>query len=309
MADQSAPTSNSSQTQLTIGRRTHGADRNQALNAQTDATLDTVLFPTLEEGITLLDIKGDRGVPILQSLVLDHLLMNDGPAFWVDASGYATTATLARLTPSQRLLDRIHVARGFTTHQHYGALYGLSSAVTRWLQHTTTARIEDALHLPSLIVCPALDSRYRGADILGDDQAQTLQARALARLTTYADGYDAPVLLTRTTRDEFSAPIETVAECHLECEQTQMGPRFTGEEFETLVYPIEGGAFYQTTFAYWRQVLKAQAERIGYPTTPSPQSDTVGGVGTEVTAEGSTVAQTADPLLDTWTGATSTGGR
>jgi len=54
--------------------------------------------------------------------VLDHLLLHDGPAFWVDANGHATTATLAQISPSQRLLDRIHVARGFTAYQHYGAV-------------------------------------------------------------------------------------------------------------------------------------------------------------------------------------------
>ena len=68
-----------------------------------------MLLPSLEKGITLLDVKGSRGVPILQSLVLDHLLLHDGPAFWVDANGRATT-TLAQIAPSQRLLDRIHVA-------------------------------------------------------------------------------------------------------------------------------------------------------------------------------------------------------
>lgn len=308
MADQSAPMSNSSQTQLTVGCRTR-ADRNQALNAQTDTTLNTVLFPTLGDGITLLDIEGDRGVPLLQSLVLDHLLMNDGPAFWVDANGYTTTTTFARLAPSQRLLDRIHVVRGFTTYQHYGALCDLPGAVTQRLQHATTAETEDTPQLPTLIVCSALDSRYRDADTLDDDQARTLQARALARLTTYADGYDAPVLVTRTTRDEFTAPIQTVADHHIECEQTRMGPRFTGEEFETLVYPIDGGAFYQTTFAYWRQILDARAKRIGHPTTPTPQPETPGDIGIGMTTEGSTVAQTANPLLDVWTGATSTGGR
>jgi len=42
-----------------------------------------MLLPQLDDGITLLDVEGGRGVPILQSLVLDHLLLNDGPAFWV----------------------------------------------------------------------------------------------------------------------------------------------------------------------------------------------------------------------------------
>jgi len=34
-----------------------------------------MLLPQLDDGITLLDVEGGRGVPILQSLVLDHLLL------------------------------------------------------------------------------------------------------------------------------------------------------------------------------------------------------------------------------------------
>jgi len=107
---------------LAADQPTRGADRNQALADQTDPTTEEMLLPQLDDGITLLDVEGGRGVPILQSLVLDHLLLNDGPAFWVDANGHATTATLAQISPSQRLLDRIHVARGFTAYQHYGAV-------------------------------------------------------------------------------------------------------------------------------------------------------------------------------------------
>jgi len=64
-----------------------------------------MLLPQLDDGIMLLDVEGGRDVPILQSLVLDHLLLHDGSAFWVDANGHATTTTLAQIVPSQRLLD------------------------------------------------------------------------------------------------------------------------------------------------------------------------------------------------------------
>jgi len=67
--------------------------------------------------------------------------------------------------------------------------------------------------------------------------AETLQTRTLARLATYADGYDIPVLVTRTKRNDFTASGVTAADHHLECEQTRMGPRVVGDGFETLVYP------------------------------------------------------------------------
>jgi hypothetical protein len=116
------------------------------------------------------------------------------------------------------------------------------------------------------------------------------------------------VLVTRTQRDDFTEPVATAADHYLECEQTRMGPRIVGEDFETLVYPVDDGAYYQTTFAYWRQLLAARATQAGLEPTPAPSTPTPEGVGTGVTADGETVAATADPLLDAWT-TTGAGGR
>ncbi|WP_369333267.1 MULTISPECIES: hypothetical protein [unclassified Haloferax] len=310
----------STSNRLAVDQPTRSADRNQAFADQADPATDEMLLLQLDDGITLLDVEGGRGVPILQSLVLDHLLLHDGPAFWVDANGHATTTTLAQITPSQRLLNRIHVARGFTAYQHYGAVCDLPSAVNQSIQTSTadtratdrraSDRDEDTSpHTPALIIAPAVDAQYRADDTLGGAHAKTLQARTLARLATYADGYDIPVLVTRAQHDDFTAPVATAADHHLECEQTRMGPRVVGEDFETLVYPVDDGAYYQTTFAYWRQLLAARATQVGVePTTPTPSTPTPEGVGTGVTTDGETVAATADPLLDAWT-ATGTGGR
>jgi hypothetical protein len=319
MSDRSKPADH----RTAVGQPTRGADWNRSLADRTDQPMDGVLLPSLEGGITLLDIEGGRGVPTLQSLVLDHLLHSEGPAFWVDANGHVTTTTLARIAPSQRLLDRIHVARGFTAYQHYGAVCDLPGAVNRSIRDATaTSKTEirerraangDAnasRHTPSLVVAPAVDAQYRADDTLSEAQAETLQARALARLATYAEGYDVPVLLTRTADDEFTAPVETAADHRLECEQTRMGPRFVGEDFETLVYPVDDGAYYQTTFAYWRDLLSARATQIGVePTAPSASApgDNTAGVGTGTTADGGTAPLTASPLRDAWTA--STGGR
>jgi len=298
---------------LAVDQPTRGADRNRSLADQADPIKDEMLLPSLDGGITLLDVEGGRGVPILQSLVLDHLLLHDGPAFWADANGHATTTTLAQIAPSQRLLNRIHVARGFTAYQHYGAVCDLPTAVNQSIQASTAdtgatdrqapSRDENSsAHTPALIVAPAVDAQYRSDDTLSETYAKTLQARTLARLATYADGYDISVLVTRNERNEFTEPVATVADHHLECEQTRMGPRVVGEDFETLVYPVDDGAYYQTTFAYWRQLLAARATQVGVePTTPAPSTSAPEGVGTGVTVDGETVAATTDPLLDAWT--------
>jgi len=296
-----------------VGQPTRGADRNRTLATQADPASDEMLLPSLDDGVTLLDVDGGRGVPILQSIVLDHLLLNDGPAFWVDANGHATTTTLSQITPSQRLLDRIHVARGFTAYQHYGAVCELPAAVNQSIQDTTpdgsprrrqsrSGEDDTSPHTPSLIVAPAIDAQYRADDTLGETHAETLLARTLARATAYADGYEIPVLVTRTECDNFAAPIATTADQHIECEHTQMGPRIVGDDFETLLYPVKDGAYYQTTLTYWRQLLNARATQVGIePTTTSPSTPTPDGIGTGITAEGDRVSTTADPLLDAWT--------
>ena len=83
--------------QFAVDQPTRGADRNRSLADQADPATDEMLLPQLDDGITLLNVEGGRGVPILQSLVLDHLLLYDGPAFWVDANGHATTGALLRV--------------------------------------------------------------------------------------------------------------------------------------------------------------------------------------------------------------------
>ena len=264
-----------------LSQPVRGADRNQDLVQQADPTNESTLFPTLEEGITLLAINGGRGIPILQSVVVDHLLLNDGSAFWVDANGHATTTTLARIAPSPRLLNRIHVARGFTAYQHYAAVADLSTAVDEHGNAAATGgdapSLESTNHAqsptsPSLIVVPAVDARYRDEDSLAAGDSKTLQARTLAQLSTYASEYQIPILVTRTASDKFTEPIATAADQHIECEQTKMGPRFFGDDFETLVYPVGGGTYYQTTFAYWQQLLAARAKHVGIePTEMEPK--------------------------------------
>ena len=313
MFERSGSTSPSSSRPLAVSRPTRGSERNQDLVNKADPSSDDLLLPSLNDGITLLDVDGSRGVPILQSLVLDHLLLHDGPAFWVDANGHATTTTLAQIAPSQRLLNRIHVARGFTAYQHYGAVCDLPTAVNQSIQESTDntgsrgrqptgSNNVSSPHTPLLIVAPAVDSQYRTDDTLSEGHTKNLQARTLARLTTYADGYDVPVLVTRSERDAFTESIETAADHHLQCEQTRMGPRIIGDDFETLVYPVDDGTYYQTTFAYWRQLLNARAAQVGIePTTSSPS--TPDSVGTGLNASGETTSMATNPLLDAWTAA------
>lgn len=195
-------------------------------------------LPTLDPGIQLLD--AEKSI-VLHSLVVDHVLVANGSAHWVDAHGHAVTRPLVRLAPSDRVLDRIRVARGFTAFQHYALVERLADAVGEETE---------------LLVLPAMDGLYRDDDLRGDE-GEELLVRALARVAGLAREHGIPVLVTRTRDDEFAAPIANAAERVIRCEQTPMGPRFVGEAFETQVYPVDRGLV-QTTFAFWAEVLAAR---------------------------------------------------
>jgi hypothetical protein len=197
-------------------------------------------LPTLEPGLTLVETATDHSVP-LQTLAVDRLLLERGSAIWVGTGRHCTTDSLAELVPDRRVLDRIHVARGFTPYQHTALVGALSTQLDEGT---------------AVIVLPEIDARYRGDDVQGGD-GQTMLTRVLARLAGVARDHNVPVLYTRTQADQFADPVEAAASHTLEFCETPMGPRFVGDEFETLVYPLDG-EWVQTTLAFWQDVLQAR---------------------------------------------------
>ncbi|RBI59819.1 hypothetical protein DMJ13_22195 [halophilic archaeon] len=197
-------------------------------------------LPTLNPGVTLLEVT-DRTTGTLHSLVLDHLLGDDGDAVWVDAHGHGTTQPLTRIAPSMRVLERIAIARGFTPWQHVSLLQDLPDQFSE-----STA----------LVVLPAFDWFYRSDDC-SDREGEWLFSAACLLVADLAASEDIPIVLTRTADDDFTAPLADLATDIVQCEVTEFGPRFAGEDFETLVYPSGDGTF-QTTLAYWQRVLTAR---------------------------------------------------
>lgn len=214
-------------------------------------------LPTLEAGLTLVECEDDPRL-VLQSLAVDKLLLEGGTAIWLGTGRYATTETLVDVAPDRRILDRVQIARGFQAFQHT----------------TLIRRLEDVVDdSTAVIVVPAIDAHYRADDVQGAD-GQDMLVRALAPLATIAREHEIPVLCTRTHDDEFAAPVEAATSSTLVSEETPMGPRFIGEEFETLVYPLEDG-WVQTTLAFWRRVLEAR-QPLHEAATWSPEVTAIG---------------------------------
>jgi len=203
-------------------------------------------LPALDPGVRLLELDSEtRATGPLHSLVLDHLLLKDGTAVWLDAGRNAVTQSLAEIAPSMRLLDRITVARGFTPHQHYE----LAQRLPEQVDDDTT-----------LLVCPDIDLLYRDAETYADE-GEELMLRALAAIAGVANRRDIPALVTRSRADAFADPIKAAARETIACRQTRFGPRFSGADFETLVYPSADGTV-QTTLAFWKRILQARQRAV-----------------------------------------------
>lgn len=197
------------------------------------------------EGITLLEAT-DQTTGALQSLVLDHVLASNGPALWIDSRGNAATTNLARIAPSLRTLNEISVARGFTAYQHYSLVTDLADIVDGSTE---------------LIVLPLVDWFYTEDDVRGD-RGEEMLASALDIIEEVSKSHEVPVLLTREHRSGIGQLVESIVDETLECYYSEFGPRFSGDDFETMIYRQNG--YIQTTFAFWRKLLE---ERHPQPTT------------------------------------------
>lgn len=194
--------------------------------------------PTLDPGLTLLATPDARAAALARLVARTP---TDGrPVYWVDARNAAATYALA--DADDRLLDRVHVARAFTAHQH----------------HTLVHELVRRVDAPGLVVCPNLGALYRDDDV-PEGEAADLRAATVAVLADLADACDVPVLVT--ARGDAREAVAAAADRELDCTRTDFGLRYEGESFETTVYPVDGG--WQTTVPYWVDRCGAVVDRPG----------------------------------------------
>lgn len=221
----------------------------------TISTPNDAKLPKLNEGITLLTAETESA-GALQSLVLDHLLLTNGSAVWIDAKNNAATTALAKIAPSKRILNKIRVARAFTAFQHYSLLVDIDHALT---SDTT------------LVVVPSTDWFYAHDDLYNNEGKEMLE-HALKLLKNLSETYEIPVLLSREISTGLGAMLEDRCDNTLQYVPTEFGARFTGDDYETLVFECNGGI--QTTLAFWRRVLETR--HSAYQTKTSREVSHIG---------------------------------
>jgi hypothetical protein len=202
-------------------------------------------LPELDAEVTLLEAEDTDVRPPLHALTINEVLLSgasgESTATWVDTGRHAQTTSLHDLAPAPRVLDRIHVARGFTAFQHHALI---REAVDR-IDATTVA-----------VVAPAVDAIYRESD-LSRERARQFLLRTVAHLARVARRYNIPVIVSRARDDDLGSIVAEAASDTLTYRETRCGPRFEGSNHETLVYDV-GDGWVQTTLAYWRQVLETR---------------------------------------------------
>lgn len=209
----------------------------------------------------------------LQGLALDHALGEGGDLVWIDVQAHATTQALLGVAPSRRALERVHVARAFTTHQHQT----LIDLVRGWLDGTTESPFgSPETERPAILVCPALDALYRAGEV-GRSEAQSMLTHAVAVLQRVAREHDIPVIATRTSTDDFSAVVERAATT-IALRDTGHGARFECPEldFETLAYDV-GRGLVQTTLAFWADLLSTRHPTVVSSDDPTLSTSPVNG--------------------------------
>lgn len=222
--------------------------------ASHDTSQTSPALPDLEPGVTLLTVDTDT-THAIHALAVDRILCSGGDGYWIDTGRQAQTEPLVDIAPSDRILDRMHVARAFTPFQHLDCLRALPQSCPKQT---------------SLVVVPRADLYYRDDNLLGDEGREMFLA-SVAALTGLARRREIPVLVTRHTADSFSQPLAAAATQTLTCTATPFGPRFQSDEAETLVYPVDGRETVQTTLAFWERIITAR--QPVYEQSPSAQPE------------------------------------
>jgi hypothetical protein len=203
-------------------------------------------IPPVSAGLTLLRTETHRSTALHQ-MALQMVRDVDGIAYWVDVRNTASTYALHEFADHDRLLRRIRLARAFTAYQHF--------TLARRLVNTVTPRT-------GCIVAPNVASLYRDDDV-PDHEARQMLRSAVAALETVCETYEIRLLMTTAVDDELTDIVAERAAAEYRSEQTPLGYRYEGEDFETTAFWDDTG--WQTTIPYWVELFGSVAEETAAP--------------------------------------------
>ena len=203
--------------------------------------------PELADGITRL-AGGDGLGTALRAIAVEELGRPehppDAPALWIDVGGAAATRGLYEQGLDPGRASSLEIARAFTAYQHF-------SLVERLCERVSSAT--------PFVICPNVADLYDDGD-LRRGEARELFGAAMDRLAETVETHDVPTVITTGSPGDrrLAGIVEGLADRTTRCRPTQLGLRFSGEDFETRTYGTAWGDC-QTTFEYWASVAVERA--------------------------------------------------
>jgi len=197
------------------------------------------LLPQLEQGITKLQYKGER--PVFQLFTAQEAL--NGDCVWIDVENHSSTYALAD-TGGRQVLEKVSIGRAFTPFQH----------------HQLCMNLEDFIdEATEMIALPSANGLYENGQIKTREGEELLE-EALTHVKKLAEKKNLKILISDSAKAEGELEYLTgvYSQNSISVKQTGEGLRFSGQDFETLVYPDSG--VLQTTIPLWMKKAGGEKE-------------------------------------------------
>ncbi len=197
------------------------------------------LLPELQEGVTRMQYSGSR--PVFQLFTAYEAL--NGNCVWIDVENHSSTYALADVA-GEDVLDRVSIGRAFTPFQHHQLCMDIEEFID-----------EDT----ELVAMPSVNGLYEDGQI-NTEEAEELLEEGLKHVREVAEEKGLKVLISNSDKAEGELEYLTgvYSQNFVSVKETGEGLRFSGSEFQTLIYPDSG--VLQTTIPLWMRKAGGETE-------------------------------------------------
>lgn len=197
------------------------------------------MLPELQEGVTRMQYSGGR--PVFQLFTAYEALK--GNCVWIDVENHSSTYALADVAGGE-VLERVSIGRAFTPFQHHQLCMDLEGFID-----------EDT----ELVAMPSINGLYEDGQV-NTEEAEELLEEALENVREVAEEKGLKVLISNSDRVEGELEYLTgvYSQNFVSVKETGQGLRFSGNEFQTLIYPDSG--VLQTTIPLWMREAGGETE-------------------------------------------------
>lgn len=197
------------------------------------------MLPELKQGLTRMQYPGER--PVFQLFTAYEAL--NGNCVWIDVENHSSTYALADVAGGD-VLERVSIGRAFTPFQHHQLCMDIEEFVD-----------EDT----ELVAMPSVNGLYEDGQI-STEEAEELMEEALEHVKQVAEEKGLKVLISNSNRVEGDLEYLTgvYSQEFVSVKETSQGLKFSGSEFQTLIYP--GSGVLQTTIPLWMRKAGGEPE-------------------------------------------------